>query len=128
MTFAHLTIATRNVKSTSDFLAQVMRWKRIEMPANIDVEAVWLEVAPGQQVHILGIPDFFPSNCEREYGRHFAFFHDASDLDGVANRLAELGHEVIAPLRPTPFRRFFFRDPNGYLFEVIDRDNFVIER
>ena len=26
---------------------------------------------------------------------------------------------LIAPERPTPFERFFFRDPNGYVFEVV---------
>jgi hypothetical protein len=28
--------------------------------------------------------------------------------------------EVNEPLRETPFDRFFFRDPNGCLFEVLD--------
>jgi hypothetical protein len=27
---------------------------------------------------------------------------------------------VIDPLRETPFERFFFRDPNGYIFEVVE--------
>jgi hypothetical protein len=31
------------------------------------------------------------------------------------------GAEIVAPLRTTPFERFFFHEPiNGYLFEVID--------
>jgi catechol 2,3-dioxygenase-like lactoylglutathione lyase family enzyme len=29
---------------------------------------------------------------------------------------------VIDPLRDTPFDRFFFRDPNGYLFEVLEQE------
>jgi hypothetical protein len=29
---------------------------------------------------------------------------------------------LFEPLRPTPFERFFFREPvNGYVFEVIDQ-------
>ena len=29
----------------------------------------------------------------------------------------------MEPLRPTPFQRFFFREPiNGYVFEVVDQD------
>jgi hypothetical protein len=33
--------------------------------------------------------------------------------------LTEHGAQLIEPLRPTPFERFFFRDPNGYIFEVV---------
>ena len=30
---------------------------------------------------------------------------------------------VFDPLRPTPFERFFFREPiNGYVFEIIDEN------
>jgi hypothetical protein len=29
---------------------------------------------------------------------------------------------VIDPLRDTPFDRFFCRDPNGYLFEVLEQE------
>ena len=27
--------------------------------------------------------------------------------------------ELITPVRPTPFERFFFRCPDGYVFEVV---------
>ena len=37
-------------------------------------------------------------------------------------RLAARGTPVIEPLRETPFDRFFFRDPNGYLFEVLEEE------
>jgi len=36
------------------------------------------------------------------------------------NTLAKRGAELIDPIRETPFERFFFRDPNGYVFEVVD--------
>jgi hypothetical protein len=32
------------------------------------------------------------------------------------------GAALFAPIRETPFARFFFRDPNGYVFEVIAED------
>jgi len=38
-------------------------------------------------------------------------------------RLAKRGAELIDPIRETPFERFFFRDPNGYIFEVVDADH-----
>ena len=44
-------------------------------------------------------------------------------MDGFASlkeRLTERGAELIDPIRETLFERFFFRDPNGYIFEVVD--------
>ena len=90
------------------------------MPSNIDIEAAWVEVAPGQQVHILTIPGYEPSPFEAEFGRHFAFFHPGADFPALKRRLEENGATLIAPLRATPFERFFFRDPNGYFFEIIN--------
>jgi len=41
---------------------------------------------------------------------------------GQCSGLLQHGAELSEPLRPTPFERFFFREPvNGYVFEVIDR-------
>ena len=31
-----------------------------------------------------------------------------------------MGVVVINRKRETPFERFFFRDPNGYVFEVVE--------
>ena len=44
---------------------------------------------------------------------------------GVMKRLQDHGAELMAPLRETPFERFFFRDPNGYVFEVIDEQGYL---
>ncbi|MCP3693945.1 MAG: hypothetical protein GY917_17205, partial [Planctomycetaceae bacterium] len=40
-------------------------------------------------------------------------------------RLTENGADLIDPQRETPFERFFFRDPNGYIFEVIDEQGYL---
>jgi hypothetical protein len=68
------------------------------------------------------VPDFVPSPFEREYGRHLAVTHPQDDLAGLKTRLRREGAEVIDADRPTSFDRFFFRDPNGYVVEVIGRD------
>lgn len=131
--FAHLTIATRDVARTSKFFQQTLGWKSIRMAGNVDVEADWLEVTagengqPSQQVHILGIEGFEPSSFEAEFGRHFAFFHPGADFAALKQRISGAGGELIDAIRDTPFQRFFFRDPNGYMFEVIDRDGYVVE-
>ena len=42
MSFAHLTLATRDVIASRDFFAGTLGWEAIERPGNIDVEAAWL--------------------------------------------------------------------------------------
>lgn len=127
MTFAHITIASRDVYRSSQFFEKVFAWRPLHEPDNIEITAAWLEIAPGQQIHILHIPDFEPSPHEKEFGRHVALFHPGDDFEALKLRLADHGAELIAPIRETPFERFFFRDPNGYVFEVIDRDGYVAE-
>jgi catechol 2,3-dioxygenase-like lactoylglutathione lyase family enzyme len=127
MSIAHITLATQNVARTSSFFQHVFGWKQLSMPANVDIEAHWLEIVPGQQMHILGIPGFKCSPFEEEFGRHFAFFHPSADYDALLERARLAGTELIAPLRPTPFRRIFFRDPNGYMIEVIDQGEACVE-
>jgi catechol 2,3-dioxygenase-like lactoylglutathione lyase family enzyme len=116
----HCTLATRDVARTSDFFAAALGWRPIERPGNIPMAAAWLEIAPGQELHLVEVPDFEPSPFDREFGRHVAFSHPRDDFAGLKERLTQHGAELIAPERPTPFERFFFRDPNGYVFEVVE--------
>ena len=95
----------------------------VAITGNIDIEAAWLRIAPGQELHLLRVPDFEPSGFEREFGRHFAVEYPADGFAGLKERLAKRGAELIDPIRETPFERFFFRDPNGYIFEVVDADH-----
>jgi len=127
MSLAHITLATRDVSQTSQFFEATFGWTPILRPGNINRTAAWLEIAPGQQLHLLQVPDFEPSPFEREFGRHVAVFAPGSEFPALKTRLAERGAELINPERPTPFERFFFRDPNGYVFEVIDQDGYVAE-
>lgn len=126
--FAHLTIAVRDARASAEFFQKTLGWKIIRMPSNIDIEAAWVEVAPGQQVHILTIPGYEPSPFEAEFGRHFAFFHSGADFAALKQRLTQNGARLIEAIRPTPFARFFFRDPNGYFFEIINRDEYAAEK
>ncbi|HTN77117.1 MAG TPA: VOC family protein [Pirellulaceae bacterium] len=127
MSFAHLTIATRDVAATSKFYQAALLWRPIRTPENTPKDADWLEIAPGQQLHILYVANFTASPFEEEFGRHFAIFHSGSDFAALQDRLRAHGAELIAAIRPTPFARFFFRDPNGYVYEVIDREGYRVE-
>ncbi len=127
MTFAHLTLATRDADATARFFEATLGWRRIHLPTNVEIKAAWVEVAPGQQIHILEIPGYEPSPYEAEFGRHFAFFYAGREFTALKDRLIAHGATVIPPIRPTPFERFFFRDFNGYYFEIIDRDGYLVE-
>lgn len=122
MAIAHFTLATRDVERTCRFFAETLRWRPIVTPRNVPRDAAWLEIAPGQQLHLLRVDDFEPSPFEREFGRHFAVEIPAREFPALKQRLVAHGAALVAPLRETPFERFFFRDPNGYVFEVVDAD------
>lgn len=129
MSFAHLTLATRDVPAAVGFYRKTLGWLPIREPANIEEEfqAAWLEIAPGQQLHLLHVADFAPSPFEQEFGRHVAIFRPGAEFPALKERLTAAGAELIDALRPTPFERFFFRTPDGYVFEVIDRDGYRVE-
>jgi len=129
MSFAHLTLATQDVAAAVQFYRETLGWLPIREPANIEEQltAAWLEISPGQQLHLLRVPDFAPSPFEREFGRHVAIFHPGSDMAALKKRLEAAGAELMDAIRPTPFPRFFFQTPDGYVFEVIDQDRYQTE-
>jgi hypothetical protein len=119
--FAHLTLATRDIDRTAGFLERTLGYARKVLPASAAGEAIWLDLGHGQELHVLYVRDFAISPHEAEYGRHVALFHPLSDFPALKARLVEDGAVLIDPIRPTPFERFFFREPvNGYVFEMID--------
>jgi catechol 2,3-dioxygenase-like lactoylglutathione lyase family enzyme len=119
MAIAHITLATRNIHSTSRFFAAAFGWRPIDRPSNIPHPAAWLQIALGQELHLIELDDFQASPFEREYGRHVALSYPVAEFAALKERLVEQGAELIEPKRATPTERFFFRDPNGYIFEVV---------
>lgn len=119
MRFAHFTLATRDVAASSKFFQQTLQWQPIDRPSNIGRPAAWLNIADGQELHLIEVPDFEPSPFEREFGRHLAIEYPQDQFAVLRERLVRHGAELIPPERDTPFERFFFRDPNGYVFEIV---------
>jgi len=119
MALAHLTLATRDVAATAAFFTATLGWRPIARPNNIGRPAAWLAIAPGQELHVVEVADFEPSPFEAEFGRHFAFAVPAAEFAALKGRLVAHGATLAEPIRPTPFARFFFRDPNGYVFEIV---------
>ena len=123
MTLAHLTLPTRHVEQTAAFFEGTLGYRRQPVPGNSPVEALWLDIGNGQELHVFYMEGFTVPPFEGEFGRHVAVFHPQADFARLKQRLVEHGAELVEPLRATPFQRFFFREPiNGYVFEVIDAD------
>ena len=122
MALAHVTLATRELARSTAFFHEVLGWTPIGRPRNNAAPAAWLQIAPGQELHLVEVPEFQPSPFEQEYGRHIALSLPRADFPTLKERLIAHGAKVIDPLRDTPFDRFFFRDPNGYLFEVLEQE------
>jgi catechol 2,3-dioxygenase-like lactoylglutathione lyase family enzyme len=122
MSICHVTLATSDLNRTRQFFASALGWRSINRPNNIAFPAAWLEAGPGMEVHLIELADFRPSPFEREYGRHIAVSFPHAEFPALKERLQGLGAELIAADRPTPFDRFFFRDPNGYIFEIVEAE------
>ena len=121
MSLAHLTLPTREVEKTATFFESTLGYTRLPVPRNSPVELVWLDIGRGQEMHVFFVDGFQVSPFEDEFGRHVAVFFPLSEFPGLKKRLIDAGAVLFDPIRPTPFQRFFFREPvNGYVFEVID--------
>jgi len=121
--FAHLTLPTQHVEETTRFIEATLGYRRKTVPANSPVDARWLDIGHGQELHVFYVEGFEVSPFEAEFGRHVALFHPIDDFPALRRRIVDAGGELVEPLRATPFERLFFREPvNGYLFELIDRE------
>ena len=120
---AHITLATRDVARSVAFFRETLGWLPVARPANIDMTAAWLTIGPELELHLIQVPDFEPSPFEQEFGRHIAVTYPRVQFSQLKQRLQARGAVLIGPLRETPFARFFFRDPNGYVFEVVEEDH-----
>lgn len=123
MALAHCTLATRDVAASAAFFQETLNWQPIDRPGNLLMGSAWLQIAADQELHLLEVDDFEVSPFEREFGRHIAVSWPLEGFSSLRQRLQERGAELIDAERPTPFQRFFFRDPNGYVFEIVEADH-----
>ena len=116
---------THDVGASAAFFSKSLGWQPIARPNNIGLPAAWLQIAPDQELHLVEAANFQASPFEAEFGRQVALALPGEEFEAIKRRLLEQGAELIEPERPTPFARFFFRDPNGYVFEVVPEERDV---
>ena len=118
---AHFTLATADVDRFAAFVERTFGYAAKPTPPNSPVKVAWFDIGHGQEMHLLQVEGYQPSRFEGEFGRHVAVRCPAGEFAALRQRLIEAGATPIEPLRPTPFPRFFVREPvNGYVFEVIE--------
>ncbi len=121
MSLTHFTLATGDVAATAAFFERTLGYRQHPVPANSPMEAVWLDIGGGLEMHVLHVEGYAPSAFEGEFGRHVALEFPLDAFAGLRERLVAAGATLLAPRRATPFERFFFREPvNGYVFEIVD--------
>ncbi len=123
MGLSHITLATRNVARSVSFFQKSLGWQPLSRPQNIDVPAAWLKISSNVELHLIEDRAFDPSPFEQEFGRHIAVSFPIAEFPCLKDRLRAHGAALIEPIRATPFARFFFRDPNGYVFEVVEENH-----
>jgi len=118
---AHFTLATADVDRLSAFIERTFAYARKPTPPDSPVRVAWFDLGHGQEMHLLQVDGYQPSAFEGEFGRHVALRCPAAGFHALRQRLVDAGGTLIAAQRPTPFARFFVREPvNGYVFEVIE--------
>ena len=80
MSFAHLTLPTRDVEKTARLLEKTLGYTRSPVPGNSPVEVVWLDIGGGQEMHVFYVEGFEVSPFESEFGRHVAVSTRSSSL------------------------------------------------
>src|SRR4051812_10050370 len=102
MSLAHLTLPTRHVEQTASFFERTLGYSRNPVAPNSPVDALWLDIGGGQEMHVFFVEGFEISPFEGEFGRHVALFHPRDDFGTLKERLTREGAKLIAPLRATP--------------------------
>ena len=58
MSFAHFTLATKDPQKTGAFFEATLGYRQVETPDNSPMDLCWLELAPGQQIHLVRVDNF----------------------------------------------------------------------
>ena len=115
----HATFLTSDLDRSRTFYEQLLGLKPDPMRPDLGYDGVWYDIAPGQQVHLMRLPNPEAGLQRPAHGgrdRHVALA--VSDLDGLATSLDKAG---IPYTRSKSGRRALFcRDPDDNALEFIE--------
>jgi catechol 2,3-dioxygenase-like lactoylglutathione lyase family enzyme len=98
MAIAHVDLAVRDVQRSSRFFANALGWRPIRRPGNVPRPAAWLEIAPGQELHLVEASGFEPSPFSRR-GRWLPGSHQPLPVRAVGRTHERRGRRarLVAP-------------------------------
>ena len=111
MGLAHITLATRDVRRSADFFRDALGWSLSTRPGNIGMNAAWLDIAPGMELHLIEDPEFEPSRFEKEFGRHIAVTFDLAEFPRLKERLQARAQPSSSHCARHRFSASFFATP-----------------
>lgn len=116
----HATFLVADLERSRAFYEDVLGLKPDAARPDLGYPGTWYDLAPGQQIHLMRLPDPELGLQRPQHGgrdRHVALAID--DLDELARRLQAAG--VSITLSKSGRRALFCRDPDNNALEFIGR-------
>jgi len=114
----HVTFITADLTRSRAFYEGLLGLQPDPKRPLMSFDGVWYDVAPGQQIHLMALPDPEAGLQRPAHGgrdRHVALA--VSDFDGLVVRLKQAG--IACTLSQSGRRALFCRDPDQNALEFI---------
>jgi glyoxylase I family protein len=114
----HASFITSDLDRSREFYEGVLGLQIDPVRPKMSYDGLWYNVAPGQQIHLLVLPDPEAGLQRPVHGgrdRHVAM--EVSDLEKLTERLEQAG--IVYTLSPSGRCALFCRDPDGNALEFI---------
>jgi catechol 2,3-dioxygenase-like lactoylglutathione lyase family enzyme len=118
----HATFLTADLVKARAFYEGILGFQADKNRPHMSFDGVWYDVAPGQQIHLMLLPNpetglLRPAHGGRD--RHVAL--GVSDLNELTKQLAAAG--VVYTLSQSGRRALFCRDPDDNALEFIAKNS-----
>jgi glyoxylase I family protein len=114
----HASFITSDLDRSREFYEGVLGLQIDPARPKMSYDGLWYDVAPGQQIHLLVLPDPEAGLQRPVHGgrdRHVAM--EVSDIEKLIERLEQAG--IVYTLSSSGRRALFCRDPDGNALEFI---------
>ncbi|WP_134698744.1 VOC family protein [Ammoniphilus sp. YIM 78166] len=120
----HISVSVQDVEKSKDFYGRILGLEEIPRP-NFKFDGVWYKLGE-VMIHVIHKEDSKRADCSKlsVQEAHLAFFVDSpQELDGIIEEL-EKENIVWYELEnaPSGLRQLFFKDPDGYMIEIVTPD------
>lgn len=117
--FAHVSLVVANTATSLAFYCDLLGFKQDFTRPEMSFAGAWLEIGPGEQIHLLEVDNPDPVSGRPDHGgrdRHTAF--TIQQLTPLAAKLSEAG--ISYSMSQSGRKALFCRDPDGNALEFIE--------